>query len=74
MDGYSLADLALRAIAFVVVCYVFVLAFRVLRWVWRSITGVRVTEVARTAGAVSARIEQKASSMAAAFKDGRNQR
>ena len=74
MDGYTFADIAARALAFVVVVYAGWLVIKVIGWLWRTVTSVRATDVARTAGAVSARVEQKASSMASAFKDGRNQR
>ncbi len=66
-------DLLVRALAFVVVLYVGWTAVRIVRWAWRKITGVRVTDVAHMAGTVSFTAEQKARHIADAFKAGRQQ-
>jgi uncharacterized protein YraI len=60
-----------RAIIFALMCLALVLVWKAVRGLWRAITNVRVGNVARAAGAITAAAEGHAARARAAFKDGR---
>ena len=60
-----------RAIIFAVLCFVLIVAVKIIRALWRMIRGVNVENVARTAGALTSVAQDRAAGIAEAFKDGR---
>ena len=70
MDWFQVAEAALKGVMLLIIFCIVTLAFRVVRWLWRLVTGVSVDQVARTTGAAAAHVDEAARGLAKNFKDG----
>ena len=70
MDFYSIADAATRGVILVLFFFALVITFRVLRWVWRGIRRINITNVAETTGVVAGKADGAARQFARGFAAG----
>ena len=70
MDKYAIADAALRGVFFLAALYFLFALLRILRWLWRQITGVSISAVASTTGRAAGKVDGTVRRFADGFKEG----
>ena len=70
MDFYAIGDAAARGVILMLFAFCLYLILRVLRWLWRRITGTSVSGIATTAGVVAGKVDETARRFADGFREG----
>ena len=70
MDFYAIGDAAARGVILMLFAFCLYFILRVLRWLWRRITGMSVSGIATTAGVVAGKVDGTARRFADGFKEG----
>lgn len=70
MDIYAIGDAAVRGVILLLFFVSMLLAFKLLRWLWRRIMGLSVDGLAQTTGVIAGKADGAARRFADGFKTG----